>query len=82
MFIIQKGKRVCMYVCMEPGHLPEWTMTENVFKLISANSNPNSTLILTLILILTLTYPNPKAQKRFRKNEMTSFFGQVSRYHV
>jgi len=35
-------------------------------KRISANSNPNL---------------NPtKAQKRFRENELTSFFGQVSRY--
>jgi len=25
-------------------------------------------------------YSNPKAQKRFRENEMTSFFGKVSRY--
>jgi len=24
--------------------------------------------------------PNPKAQKRFRENEMTSFFRQVSRH--
>jgi len=44
------------------GHLPE-RLTENVFKRISANSN---------------LIPNPKAQKRFRENKMTSFFGQVS----
>jgi len=45
-------------------------LTENVFKCISANSNPNLN-----------PNPNPKAQKRFRKSEMTSFFGQVSKYH-
>jgi len=49
---------------------PYRRLTENVFKRISANPNrnPNSNL-------------NPKAQKPFRKNEMMSFFGQVSRYH-
>jgi len=26
--------------------------------------------------------PNPKAQKLFRENKMTSFFGQVSRYRL
>jgi len=48
--------------------LPDWTFDR---KRISANSNlhPNSN-------------PNPKAQKRVRENEMTSFFRQVSRYHV
>jgi len=53
------------------GHL-----TENVFKCFSVNSNlnPNSKPNLN---------PNPKAQKRFRRfreNELTSFFGQVFRY--
>jgi len=33
----------------------------------------------TLTITLTSTL-NPKAQKRFRENQMTSFFGQVSRY--
>jgi len=26
--------------------------------------------------------PDPKAQKRFLENEMTSFFGQVTRYPI
>jgi len=42
-------------------------LTENGFKRISANSNRNLN-------------PNPKAQKPFRENEMTSFFGQAIRY--
>jgi len=53
--------------------LPEWaidSLTENVFKQISAkpnlNPNPNSNL-------------NPKAQNRFRENKMTSFF-QIPHY--
>jgi len=52
---------------------PNGRLTENVFKRISENfnpninSNPNSNL-------------NPKAQKSFRENEMTLFFGQVTRY--
>jgi len=56
-------------------HLPELTLTENVFKGISAkskpNPNPNSN-----------SNSSPKAQKRFRENEMTSFFGQLSRYKM
>jgi len=40
-------------------------LTENVFKLISANSNSNLN-----------SYPKPKAQKTFRKNEITSLFGK------
>jgi len=40
-----------------PVHLPEWSLTEKVFKLISAYSYTNliSTLSLTLISTLTLT---------------------------
>jgi len=60
-------------------HLPEWTFDRKVFKRISANynlnPNPNSNLNLN-----SSSNPNPKAQKRFRKNKMTSFFGQGSRY--
>jgi len=41
-------------------------LTENLFKRIFAKSNLN---------------PNPTAQKLFRENEMTSFFGKMSRYH-
>jgi len=44
-------------------------LTENVFKRIAANSNPNLN-------------PNPKTQKSFRENDMTSFFGQMSRYPI
>jgi len=40
---------------------------------------PLTDLILALPLTLKLN-PNSKAQKRFRDNEMTSFFGQVSGY--
>jgi len=48
-------------------YLPDGRLTENVFKRVSSNSNLNPN-------------PNFKAQKRFLGNEMTSFFGQVSRY--
>jgi len=61
-------------------YLPEWTFDR---KLISANSNPKLNSNLN-------PHPNPnsnpnpntnpKAQNRFRKTEMTSFFEQVSRY--
>jgi len=51
-------------------------LTENIFKHISTNSNLN------LIYSILNLKPNPKAQKRFRENEMTSFFGQVSRYRA
>jgi len=47
-------------------HLLEWTFDQKLFKRISTNLNSS---------------PNPKAQKPFREKEMTSFFGQVSRYH-
>jgi len=52
---------------------PNERLTKNVFKRISANFNlkPNPNF---------KRNTNPKAQKRFRENEMTSFFGQVSRY--
>jgi len=50
-------------------------LTENVLKHISAHSNlnpnPNSN-----------PNPNPKAQKRCWENEITSFFGQMSRYQL
>jgi len=49
---------------------PNRRLTEtylNAFPLTNPNSNPN---------------PNPKAQRRFRENEMMSFFEQVSRYPV
>jgi len=46
-------------------------LTENVFKRISANSKPN---------LNTNFHPNPEAQQRFRENEMTLFFEQVSGY--
>jgi len=45
---------------------PNGRLTENVFKRISANSNPNPN---------SKPNSNPKAQKCFRENEMTSFFG-------
>jgi len=51
-----------------PVHLPEWTLTENVLPL---------TEILTSTLTLHLTL---KHKNLFGENEMTSFFGQVSRY--
>jgi len=49
-------------------------LTENVLKRISANSNlsPNPNFN---------PNPNTKAQKPFRENKMTSFFGQVFRYY-
>jgi len=53
-------------------HLPEWTLTESVFKRISANSNPNLNPNPNC-----KPNSNPKALKSFRENEMTSFFGQV-----
>jgi len=43
--------------------MPEWTFDR---KRISANSYPNC-------------HPNPETQKRIQENEMTSFFGKVSR---
>jgi len=46
---------------------------QNVFKCIFANSNPNLNPNSNL-------KANPKAQKRFRENEMISFFGKVTRY--
>jgi len=62
---------------MDLVNLPEWTFGR---KRISANSrlylkpnlnfNPNSN-----------SKRNTKAHKLFRENKITSFFGQVSRYH-
>jgi len=46
-------------------------LTENGFKHISANSNP---------IFNPKPNPNLKAQNCLRENEMTSFFGKVSRY--
>jgi len=46
-------------------HLPEWTFDR---KRISDSSNPN---------LNSNPNSNPKAQKRIRKNEMTSFLGSV-----
>jgi len=52
----------------------------NVFKRISVNSNPNLIPNSNTNPNLNLNFnPNPKAQNRFRKNEMTLFFGKVSR---
>jgi len=48
-------------------------LTENVFKRISAYSNPNPNSHPKANF-----NPNPKAPKPFRKNEVTSFFGQKS----
>jgi len=48
-------------------------LTEKVFKRIFTNSNPN-------LNPTSNSNPNPKAEKRFGENEMTSFFGQVSRH--
>jgi len=56
------------YFFMDLVHLPEWVFDQ---KRISANSNLNPNLN---------SNPNPKAQEHFWENEMTSFFGQVSRY--
>jgi len=57
---------IFLYTC------PNGRLTENEFKRIFANFNlnlnPNSNR-------------NTKAQKPFRENKITSFFGQVSRYH-
>jgi len=62
-------------------------LTENVFKRISANPNLNPNSKLNPNSNLNPNHnsnpnpnPNSKAQKRFRKIKMTSFFGQVSRY--
>jgi len=56
------------------------------------NSNLNPTLTRTSTQLEPEPQPNsnpnlnptrtPKAQKRFRENEMTSFFGQVTRYRL
>jgi len=51
-------------------HLPEWTFDR---KRIFANSNPNFNSHANC-------NRNLKAQKPFRENKMTSFFGQVFRY--
>jgi len=53
---------------MDLVHFPEWTIDRkrSLIKRISANSNSNPN-------------PNPKSQKRLRKSEMMSIFGQVSR---
>jgi len=56
-------------------------LTENAFKRIPANSNLNHHPNSSSNPNSTNLNPNTKAQKRFRENEMTSFFGQVSRYH-
>jgi len=59
-------------------------LTENVFKRISANSKPNFNPSLNPTAHPNLNpnpNSNPKAHKPFRENEMTSFFGQVSRYN-
>jgi len=50
-------------------------LIENVFKRIFVNSNRNLSLFKRIS-----ANSNHKAQKRFRENKMTSFFGQVSRY--
>jgi len=57
-------------------------LTENLFKRISANSNPNLNPNPKPNPNPTLNpNPNHKGQKPFRENEMTFFFfGQVSRY--
>jgi len=62
-------------------------LTKNIFKRISAKSNPN--LIPNPYFNFNSNpnlnpnpspNPNPKAQKPFQENEMMSFFGQMSRY--
>jgi len=60
-------------------------LTENVFKGISANSNPNFNPNPNSISNSNShlnSNPNPKAQKPFRKNKMSSVFGQVSKYRI
>jgi len=59
---------------MDLVHLPERTFDR---KRIFAYSNLNTNRISNF-----KPNPNSKAQKPFRKNEMTSFFVQVSRYLV
>jgi len=54
---------------------PNERLTESVFKRISSNSNLKSNHNAT-----PNSNPNPKAQKCFWENEMTSFFGKVSGY--
>jgi len=64
----------CIYIDQNPYGLGSRHLSERTFdrKRISANSNPN---------LNPKPKSNPKTQKPFRVKEMTSFFGQASRYH-
>jgi len=58
--------------------LPEWTFDrKKIFKRISANFNPNPNFNPNRNPSpYSNSNPNSKAQKPFRDNKMTSFFGQ------
>jgi len=59
----------------------KWTFNRKVFKRISVNSNLNLNPNFNRNSNPEFySNSNLKAQKTFRENEMTSFFGQVSRY--